>query len=148
MRFIGNIEAKVDPKGRVFLPSVFRKELQKDGVEKLVIRRDTFQKCLVLYPEDVWKELMLAMRNKLQRWNPVEQNVFRQFVSEAELVVLDGSGRILINRRQKDFTCIGDAVTFIGMGDTIEIWAREVAAEPFMDQESFGMALAALFPEK
>ena len=29
MRLLGNIEAKLDAKGRVFLPSVFRKQLQR-----------------------------------------------------------------------------------------------------------------------
>ena len=28
MRFLGNSEAKTDAKGRVFLPAVFRKQLQ------------------------------------------------------------------------------------------------------------------------
>src|SRR5574344_409047 len=101
MRFIGNIEAKLDLKGRVFLPSVFRKELQKEGIETLVMRRDTFQRCLVLYPEDVWNELMCSMRKRLQRWNAREQNVYRQFVSEAEMVSLDGNGRFLLTKRLK-----------------------------------------------
>ena len=54
MRFLGNIEAKTDAKGRVFLPSVFRKVLQVSGEESLVLRKDVFQPCLVLYPQSVW----------------------------------------------------------------------------------------------
>ena len=54
MRYIGTIESKVDSKGRVFLPSVFRKAMQSSGVERLVLRKDVFQPCLVLYTEDVW----------------------------------------------------------------------------------------------
>ena len=46
MRFLGNIEAKTDVKGRVFLPSVFRKVLQASGEEQLVLRKDIYQKCL------------------------------------------------------------------------------------------------------
>ena len=48
MRFLGNIEAKTDAKGRAFLPAVFRKVLQASGEENLVLRKDVFQKCLVL----------------------------------------------------------------------------------------------------
>ena len=54
MRFLGNIEAKTDAKGRVFLPSVFRKVLQSAGEERLVLRKDVHEACLVLYPETVW----------------------------------------------------------------------------------------------
>ena len=42
MRFLGNIEAKMDAKGRAFLPAVFRKMLQVSGEERLVLRKDIF----------------------------------------------------------------------------------------------------------
>ena len=53
MRFLGNIEAKVDEKGRVFLPSAFRKVLDTAAEDGLVLRKDVFQPCLVLYPESI-----------------------------------------------------------------------------------------------
>ena len=62
MRFLGNIEARIDAKGRAFLPSTFRKVLQASGSESLVLRKDIFQPCLVLYPESVWNEQMDALR--------------------------------------------------------------------------------------
>lgn len=49
MRFLGNIEAKADDKGRVFLPAQFRKALLTAGDETLVVRMDVFQSCLVIY---------------------------------------------------------------------------------------------------
>ena len=36
MRFLGNIVAKTDAKGRAFLPAVFRKVLLASGEENLV----------------------------------------------------------------------------------------------------------------
>ena len=53
MRFLGNSEAKTDAKGRVFFPAVFRKQLQTAAEECLILRKDTYQDCLVLYPESV-----------------------------------------------------------------------------------------------
>ena len=53
MRFLGNIEARTDSKGRVFLPATFRKVLQQEGVEHLVLRKDVHEKCLILYPDSV-----------------------------------------------------------------------------------------------
>ena len=114
------------------------------GGESLVLRKDVFQRCLVLYPEAVWNEMMDSMRRRLNRWNPHEQQVFRQLVSDAESVTLDGNGRFLLTRRAKDFAGIDSQVTFIGMGDTIEIWAKESTEQPFMEQEEFGKALASL----
>ena len=39
MRFLGNIEAKTDAKGRAFLPAAFRKVLQMNSEERLVLRK-------------------------------------------------------------------------------------------------------------
>ena len=81
MRFLGNSEAKTDAKGRVFLPAVFRKQLQAASQECLILRKDTYQDCLVLYPETVWNAQMNELRCKLNRWNSKHQMIFRQFVS-------------------------------------------------------------------
>ena len=99
MRFLGNIEAKADSKGRVFLPAGFRKVLQASGEDQIVMRKDVFQDCLVLYPESVWNEQVDMLRSKLNRWNKQHQQIYRQFVSDVELVNLDASGRMLIPRR-------------------------------------------------
>ena len=141
MQFLGNIEAKTDAKGRVFIPAVFRKLLQAAGEERLVLRKDVFQDCLVLYPESVWFNTQDVLRQRLNPWNARQQAVFRQFVSDAEVVVPDGNGRILIPRRYLQLAGIRDEVRFIGMDQTIEIWAREKAEQPFMDPQEFGNAL-------
>ena len=141
MQFLGNIEAKTDAKGRVFIPAVFRKLLQAAGEERLVLRKDVFQDCLVLYPESVWFCTQDVLRQRLNPWNARQQAVFRQFVSDAEVVVPDGNGRILIPRRYLQMAGIEAEVRFIGMDQTIEIWAREKAEQPFMDPQEFGNAL-------
>ena len=99
MRFLGNIEAKVDAKGRIFLPAAFRKVMQSSGEEQVVVRKDVFQDCLVIYPESVWNEQVDALRSRLNRWNKQHQQIYRQFVSDVEVVTLDASGRMLLSRR-------------------------------------------------
>ncbi|MBP3850026.1 MAG: division/cell wall cluster transcriptional repressor MraZ [Prevotella sp.] len=144
MRFLGNIEAKTDAKGRAFLPATFRKVLQAGGDERLVLRKDVFQPCLVLYPESVWNEQMDALRSRLNRWNKQHQQVFRQFVSEVELLTLDGNGRFLIPKRYLRMADIIQDIKFVGMGDTIEIWSNKKAEELQMKPEEFGEALEEL----
>ena len=141
MRFLGNLEAKTDAKGRVFLPSAFRKQLQIATEDCLVMRKDTYQNCLVLYPESVWNEQMNELRNRLNRWNAKHQMLFRQFVSDVEIVTLDSNGRFLIPKRYLKLANIEQEVRFIGMDDTIEIWAKEALEQPFMDIELFGKEL-------
>lgn len=144
MRFLGNIEAKTDAKGRAFLPAVFRKILAGSGEERLVMRKDVFQNCLVLYPESVWNCQMDELRLRLNRWNKEHQRVYRQFVSEVELVTLDGNGRFLIPKRYMRMADIEQDIKFIGMGDTIEIWSNSKAEEAAMSADDFGKALEEL----
>jgi MraZ protein len=148
MRLLGNIEAKMDAKGRAFLPAVFRKILQASSEERLVLRKDVFQPCLVLYPESVWNEQMDALRQRLNRWNKQQQQVFRQFVSEVEVLTLDGNGRFLVPKRYLRMADIEQDIKFVGMGDTIEIWSNIKAEQQQMTPEEFGEAIEKLMNEE
>ena len=141
MRFLGNIEAKTDAKGRVFFPATVRKVLQASGQEKLVMRQDFFKPCLVLYPESVWNEMMDTMRSRLNRFNEHHRRIFREFVSGAEEVTLDGNGRFLIPRPYLEQASIKQDVWFLGVDDSVEVWALEKVAEERMDDKEFGQAL-------
>ena len=138
MRFLGNIEAKTDTKGRAFLPAVFRKVLQASDEENLVLRRDVFQKCLVLYPESVWNARLDLLKQQLRPWKQSHQQMFRQFVSEAEVVTLDGNGRFLISKRLQKIAEIDQDIRFIGMDDTIEIWSPRNLEQTLKTDEDFG----------
>ena len=139
MRFLGNIEARTDTKGRAFLPAVFRKVLQASGEDTLVLRKDVFQKCLVLYPESIWNERLDMLKAQLKPWKPVHQQLFRQFVSEAEVVTLDGNGRFLISKRLQRIAEIEQDIQFIGMDNTIEIWSPKNLEQTLKTDEEFGI---------
>ena len=88
-----------------------------------------------------WQRVERDAGRNLNKWSKREQNIFRQFVSEAEVMTPDGSGRILIPKRYLQMAGIKSDVRFIGMDNTIEIWAKEVADQPFMNNEEFSNAL-------
>lgn len=139
MRFLGNIEAKTDAKGRAFLPAVFRKVLQASGEDCLMLRKDVFQKCLVLYPESVWNERIDLLKTQLKPWKQSHQQMFRQFVSEVEVVTLDGNGRFLISKRLQKIAEIDQDIQFIGMDNTIEIWSPKNLLQTLKPEEEFGI---------
>ena len=144
VRFLGNIEAKADTKGRAFLPAVFRKTLQVSGEDRLVLRKDVYEQCLVLYPEQVWNEQLDILRQRLNRWDKKQWQIFRQYVSDAEVVTLDGNGRFLIPKRYLKLAGIEQELKFIGVDDTIEIWSKERCDAPFVEPADFGSALQEL----
>jgi MraZ protein len=124
-------------KGRAFLPATFRKVLQAGGEERLVLRKDVFQSCLVLYPESVWNARLDMLKQQLRPWKPAHQQIFRQFVSEAEVVTLDGNGRFLISKRLQRVAGITQDIQFIGMDDTIELWAPQDLQKTLRTDEDF-----------
>lgn len=141
MRFLGNIDAKTDTKGRAFLPATFRKVLNASGEESLILRKDIFEPCLVLYPQSVWNQRMDALRKRLSRWNKYDQMIYRQFVTDVEIITLDNNGRFLIPKRYLKMVNIDQQIRFTGMDDCIEIWATGDSEQPFMSAEEFSKAM-------
>jgi MraZ protein len=148
MRFIGNIEAKTDSKGRVFLPACCRRILNDGGCDKVMLRKDVYQDCLVLYPVSSWNAQLDLLRSRLDKWNSRHQMIFRQFVADVEELGIDSNGRILLPKRYLAMADIKQEVRFIGMDDTIEIWAKEKVEKPFMPAGEFGMELERIMTER
>lgn len=144
IRFLGNIEAKMDAKARVFVPAAFRKILQSSAQEVLILRKDIFQDCLVLYPEYVWEEAVAELRARLNRWDKAQQSLFRQFVVDAERLEMDANGRILIPRRYCQMVGINSEVRFLGVDNTIEIWAKDALGKTLLPADDFGSSIEAL----
>ncbi|MCL1944007.1 MAG: cell division/cell wall cluster transcriptional repressor MraZ [Candidatus Azobacteroides sp.] len=148
LNFLGNIEAKLDNKGRVAIPAQFRKILQTEGVESLVLKKDIFQNCLILYPTSVWDENVAELRSRLNKWNARHQEVLRNFMLDAERVVVDASGRILIPGRYLQLTGITSDIRFLGIDNVIEIWPKSLLEKPLMTPEEFSQEIQHLMSEE
>lgn len=139
MRFIGTIEAKLDSKGRVFIPACFRRSLQQaasdSGETRLVMRKDVFEDCLVLYTEAEWYSRLDELRSRLSVWNKDEQAIMRRYVTGAEWISLDSNGRMLIPKRYLRMANMDSQVTFVGMDSTIEIWSTPQLAQQASDND-------------
>ncbi|MFV0467780.1 MAG: division/cell wall cluster transcriptional repressor MraZ [Dysgonomonas sp.] len=144
MQFLGKIEAKIDAKSRVFVPAVFRKQLQSLSQNVLILRKDIFQDCLVLYPLQVWEEEVSQLRSKLNRWDKEQQHRFRQFVIDAERVEIDANGRILLPKRCMQLVGIVSEIQFLGIDNTIEIWAKGKLDGSMLSSDQFGAEIQRL----
>ena len=111
------------------------------GEDSLILRKDIFEPCLVLYPQSVWNERMDTLRQRLSRWNRRDQMIYRQFVTDVETITLDGNGRFLIPKRYMKMANIEQQIRFTGMDDCIEIWATGSEEQPFMSAEEFSKAM-------
>ena len=136
---IGNIEAKMDVKGRAFVPAQFRRQLQDET--KFILRKGLFHDCLVLYTEQAWDDIISVLRTNLSRWNRREEQIFRQFVAEADRIELEENGRMLIPKRYIDALHIEKDIRFVGADTVIEIWPLHKVENTFIDADNFALEI-------
>ena len=119
--FLGRYEHQMDEKGRVSLPSAFRREAEGEAFVLLQWERP----YLTLFPPDVWREiqerLMEFRKEKPDAWNHV-----REIVSKAVEVSPDRQGRILIPSWLQEAAALEGAVLLNGNIDRVEIWDPSV----------------------
>lgn len=146
--FIGNIEAKFDEKGRVFIPANYRKILSDEESLRLVMRRDADNSCLVFYPERVWNERVDSLHAALDDWDSEDELILMQYVSEAELLEPDNQGRVLLNRKNIEHLGAKQDLVFVGMLDRFALWSREQYDEKRMDQRELAERIRARMKAK
>lgn len=139
--FIGNIEGKLDEKGRIFIPATYRKILAEYESKRIVMRRDTDNECLIFYPETVWDEKVSALRQALDEWNPEDQLILMQFMSDAEFLDMDNQGRILLQKKNIESINAKQDIVFVGMLDRFAAWSPTTFNEKRMDQKDLAVRI-------
>ncbi len=149
--FIGNIEARLDGKGRVFIPASYRKILAEMGSQHIIMRRDTDNECIIFYPEHVWQAKVNQLRSALDEWEPEDQLILMQFMSEAEILDMDSQGRVLLQKKNLEMLNTGQPfetgsaqdILFVGMLDRFAIWNPSVFNEKQMPQKDLAERIRA-----
>lgn len=124
--FIGDYGCKVDAKGRVMLPSSFKKQLPASAQDKFVIKKDIYEDCLVLFPMDEWERQNELIRASTNPYNKEHNRFIRGFYKGTAEVELDASNRFLVPRRLLEEAHIDREVILAGQDGKIEIWSKEL----------------------
>ena len=141
--FIGNIEARLDDKRRIFVPASYRKILAESESKRIVMRRDTDNECLMFYPEHIWNEKVEQMRQVLDEWDPEDQLLLMQFMADAEFLEPDGQGRILLQKKNLETIGAQNDVLFVGMLNRFALWTPENFANKRLSQTELAARLRA-----
>lgn len=140
--FIGKYDAKADAKGRIFIPSAYRKLLPEGKKDRLVMRKDADKDCLVIYPETVWTKKVEDLKAALDEWNADDQLLLMQFVSDAEWLDIDSQGRVLISKKYLQQIGIENSeVLFVGMIDRFAVWGKQMYESNKLSSSDFAAKL-------
>ena len=121
---IGTYECKIDSKGRLMLPSAFKKQLSSVMQKGFVLKRAVFQPCLELYPMSEWEVLMQKV-NKLNRFKKKNNDFIRRFTAGVKFIELDASGRLLVAKDLIAFASMSKNIVVSSVGNILEIWDKE-----------------------
>ncbi|RMH18920.1 MAG: division/cell wall cluster transcriptional repressor MraZ [Acidobacteria bacterium] len=136
--FRGSATAKIDAKGRLKVPTDFRRLLEERYGPEVFITSVLGESAL-FYPLPAWQEIEERLakvpssdRTKLRFLERV--NYFGQQLQ------LDSQGRVLMPQPLRDRAGIVGEVVVSGRLDHLEIWNRErfdkkLAEEPFTDED-------------
>ena len=137
----------MDEKGRIFVPAAYRKILVEQDSKRIVMRRDTDNECLILYPEQVWNEKVMELRQALDEWDPEDQILLMQFMSDAEFLEPDNQGRIYLQKKNLEIIGAKNNVLIVGMLDRFALWSPETFEMKKMDQHELATRIRAKMKE-
>lgn len=139
--FIGEYTCKLDSKGRVILPSAFKKQMTGSDPERFVIKKDIFEKCLILYPYQEWERQTKNLRKKINPYKKEHNKFIRQLFKGMAEIMLDANNRLLIPKRLLDEVEVDKEVIMAGQDGKIEIWAKDLYEQIELGNDEFaGMA--------
>ena len=115
--FLGRYDFQMDEKGRVSLPSAFRKEAE--GGRFILLQWE--KPYLTLFPEEVWKGVQERLL-EFRRGDPSAWNHVREITANAVEVSPDKQGRILIPAWLQEAAALEGTVLLSGNIDRVEIW--------------------------
>ncbi len=134
LKLLGEYPVKLDNKGRLLFPAKLRKALEEVIHAGLVINRDIYNKCLVLYPQPTW-ERTAADLDAMNPYSRKHQDFVRFFLNGATELELDSVGRLNIPSHLLSYAGIdlkkNNEVIICGMGQKIEIWGKEMREDKF-----------------
>ena len=118
--FLGRYEFQIDEKGRVSLPSAYRKAASGDSFVLLQWQPTH----LDLYPEDTWAGIQAKLLD-FRRAQPEGGAYFRRIISNAVEVEPDKQGRIRVPGWLREGGGLEDTVLLVGAVDRVELWSPE-----------------------
>ncbi|MDP6861363.1 MAG: division/cell wall cluster transcriptional repressor MraZ [Candidatus Marinimicrobia bacterium] len=118
--FTGEFSYTVDAKGRVNIPSKFRKVLSVDNEDTFVITRG-MDPCVWVYPIVVWQNIENDLKS-LSSLSAINRTFVRNTVRYATPLTYDGQGRIQLTNNLINYAELGKKTLIIGMVNKIEIW--------------------------
>lgn len=136
--FVGEHISKLDNKGRVIFPAPLKRQIPVDQQQaSFVIKRDIYEKCLLLYPISEWQNQTELLKKRLNPFYKKHSEFLREFYRGTAEVSLDSNNRLLIPKRLLDYIGSDKDLVFAAQEGKVEIWTKDVYENNQPNNEDF-----------
>ena len=119
--FLSTYENRLDKKGRVSVPAIFRSYLSNLGYNGIICFPSFNHQCIESWPQDRIEMVTSAIDNL----NPFEEKkdyFATSILAESINLQFDGEGRISLTNKLIKHARIKNNMLFVGQGRTFQIW--------------------------
>lgn len=111
-------------KGRVAIPTSFRRALPSDNNDELYLNKGR-DNTIEAHPSNEWEKFENDILLRLNRFQTDSLRIRRLLQANVIIAKLDAQGRILIPGDFKEYANIKQEVVICGVGNFFEIWNPE-----------------------
>ena len=152
VRLFGKATGKVDDKGRVVLPAIFRDARVRGGSEEmtLILKKNGQQRCLDVFAYDEWVNRSDKVLEGIDpELNTEDADFWTKYNDGVFTLVPDGKlGRLNIPSELLESAGITKEVVFGGVGYKLQIWASETREKDLLSDEKFKNTASRLSAKK
>ena len=139
----GSAPAKVEDKGRLKIPTVFRGVIQDQHGPDVFVTSLTGD-CVRIYPMPVWLEIERKLQ-QMPSTHPARMKFLDRVNYFGQASELDSQGRIVIPQHLRDSASIAGDVRVFGRIDYVEVWneerfAQKLQRESWTDEDGLRIA--------
>jgi MraZ protein len=121
--FRGHEQARIDEKGRLKVPNVFRAFLETKYGRELFVTSLTGE-YLRLYPMPVWIDIEEKL-GKMPSTHPSRLRFLDRINFFGQVAELDTQGRLLVPQRLRDTALMSGDVDVLGVYNYLDVWNHD-----------------------
>jgi MraZ protein len=125
---------KIDSNGRLKLPVALKKQLITSDDARFVLRKSIYNSYLELFTYSDFQEEVARLQRNLNPYDPKAKRLYRR-LTQANIVELDSSDRILIPVEQRTMANIDKDIVLHASGKFIEVWDAQTYNS--LDEDDF-----------
>ncbi|MBW4021931.1 MAG: division/cell wall cluster transcriptional repressor MraZ [Proteobacteria bacterium] len=129
--FLGSHLNRLDAKGRVSVPAMFRSSLRAlapnpEGSVTMILRPSHTRPCIEAWPQMMFDRLAQSL-NRYDLFSPEYEDMSTAIYGNAYPTEADKEGRIVLNEMMVAHAGLTDNVVFMGTGPIFQIWEPAAA---------------------